>query len=296
LSAKRRRGKTTLAINLAAAAEQSGFTALVIDTDPQATASQWSAWRQGLPPEVIDSAPPRIAAKVEAARAQGARTIVIDTPPHADTAATRAVEVADLVLIPCRPSAFDLAAIKTTVQLVKLLGKQGWVVFTAGPSFAPRMYEATALINSFGISVCPHILSDRAAYRHASAAGKTVLEFEPHGRAAGKSHSCTRGHVHMRSSHMCACGERRDEPVCKSRRQAGGAGYGNAKSAGTSGAPPAELPPSRVGRKVISGYFSPEMSLAMHMCARRAGVSLQALMAEAFNDVLRKYGDSPVGE
>jgi hypothetical protein len=59
---------------------------------------------------------------------------------------------------------------------------------------------------------------------------------------------------------------------------------------------PAELPPSRVGRKVISGYFSPEMSLAMHMCARRAGVSLQALMAEAFNDVLRKYGESPVGE
>jgi chromosome partitioning protein len=91
---ERRRRKTTLAINLAAAAEQSGFTALVIDTDPQATASQWSAWRQGLPPEVIDSAPPRIAAKVEAARAQGARTIVIDTPPHADTAATRAVEVA----------------------------------------------------------------------------------------------------------------------------------------------------------------------------------------------------------
>jgi hypothetical protein len=38
------------------------------------------------------------------------------------------------------------------------------------------------------------------------------------------------------------------------------------------------------------------MSLAMHLCARRAGVSLQALMAEAFNDVLRKYGESPVGE
>jgi hypothetical protein len=57
-----------------------------------------------------------------------------------------------------------------------------------------------------------------------------------------------------------------------------------------------ELPPSRVGRKIISGYFSPEMSLAMHMCARRNDVSLQALMAEAFNDVLRKYEESPVGE
>jgi hypothetical protein len=54
-------------------------------------------------------------------------------------------------------------------------------------------------------------------------------------------------------------------------------------------------PPSRVGRKAISGYFSPEMSLALHTCARRKGVSLQALMAEAFDDVLRKYGESPIG-
>lgn len=54
-------------------------------------------------------------------------------------------------------------------------------------------------------------------------------------------------------------------------------------------------PPSRVGRKAISGYFSPEMSLALHICARRNGISLQALMAEAFDDVLRKYGESPIG-
>lgn len=54
-------------------------------------------------------------------------------------------------------------------------------------------------------------------------------------------------------------------------------------------------PPSRIGRKAISGYFSPQMSLALHMCARRNGLSLQALMAEAFDDVLRKYGESPVG-
>lgn len=55
-------------------------------------------------------------------------------------------------------------------------------------------------------------------------------------------------------------------------------------------------PPSRIGRKAISGYFSQEMSLAMHLCARRRGISLQDLMAEAFNDVLRKHGESPIGE
>ena len=54
-------------------------------------------------------------------------------------------------------------------------------------------------------------------------------------------------------------------------------------------------PPSRVGRKAISGYFPPELSLAMHTCARRNGLSLQDLMAEAFDDVLRKYGESPIG-
>lgn len=55
-------------------------------------------------------------------------------------------------------------------------------------------------------------------------------------------------------------------------------------------------PMSREGRKQIAGFFSPEMSLAMHMLARRQGRSLQALMTEAFNDVLRKHGESPIGD
>jgi hypothetical protein len=55
-------------------------------------------------------------------------------------------------------------------------------------------------------------------------------------------------------------------------------------------------PASRQGRKQIAGFFSPDMSFAMHMLARRQGRSLQALMAEAFNDVLRKHGESPIGD
>ena len=58
----------------------------------------------------------------------------------------------------------------------------------------------------------------------------------------------------------------------------------------------AQPAPSRVGRKAIAAYFSPEMSLALHFCARKQGRSLQALMSEAFDDVLRKYGESPIGE
>lgn len=57
-----------------------------------------------------------------------------------------------------------------------------------------------------------------------------------------------------------------------------------------------QTPASRQGRKQIAGFFSPEMSFAMHTLARRQGRSLQALMAEAFNDVLRKHGESPIGD
>lgn len=185
ISQKGGAGKTTLALHLAAIAQDAGRVALIVDTDPQATASQWAAWRQDLPPEVIDSPPPRLAAKVAAAQAQGAEFVVIDTPPHADSAARAAVEVADLVLIPCRPSAFDLAAIQTTAKLVQLLRKPAFVVFTAGPPNAPRIYaEASELVDSYGTPSCPVILPDRAAYRHASAEGRTVTEADPTGRAA----------------------------------------------------------------------------------------------------------------
>ena len=185
ISQKGGAGKTTLALHLAAAAHDAGRVALVIDTDPQATASQWAAWRQDAPPEVIDSPPPRLSAKIAQARVQGADFIVIDTPPHADSAARAAVEVADLVLIPCRPSAFDLAAIQTTVKLVQLLRKPAFVVFAAGSPNAPRMYqEAGELVEGFGTPACPIQIADRAAFRHASAEGRTVMEYEPNGKAA----------------------------------------------------------------------------------------------------------------
>ncbi len=73
------------------------------------------------------------------------------------------------------------------------------------------------------------------------------------------------------------------QPFAHTPNQAGGQGA-------TSG------PASRQGRKQIAGFFTPEMSFAMHTLARRQGRSLQALMAESFNDVLRKYGESPIGE
>jgi chromosome partitioning protein len=185
ISQKGGAGKTTIAVHLAAAAELAGYPTLLIDTDPQATASQWGSWRNGAPPDVIDSAPPRLATKIEAATAGGARFIVIDTPPHADSAASAAMAIADLILIPCRPTAFDLAAAQTTARLVQMFRKPAFVVFSAGPVKAPKLYEdATTAAEGWGLKVCPHHVADRAAFRHATGEGKTVMELDRYSRAS----------------------------------------------------------------------------------------------------------------
>jgi hypothetical protein len=59
---------------------------------------------------------------------------------------------------------------------------------------------------------------------------------------------------------------------------------------------PSTKAPSRSGKKAVSGYFSPELSRALHLLALEQDTSLQALLGEAFDDLLRKYGKHPFGE
>ena len=179
-------GKTTLAVNLAAEAARS-CVSLIIDTDPQATASRWAQWRGGGDPEVVDcGAPTLLAGKLAKAAELGADLAVIDTPPHADAMARQAARLADLLLIPCRPRAFDLAAIEATAELVRSSRKPAFVVFNAGPPRAPHIYrEAASLIGGeFGLQIAPVVLPERAAFHHSAAAGRTAPEHDAQGKAA----------------------------------------------------------------------------------------------------------------
>ena len=186
ISQKGGAGKTTLAVHLATEAAKT-CVALILDTDPQATASRWSEWRAGGEPEVIDcGAPSLLVGKLAKARELGAEIVVIDTPPHADAMARQAARLADLILIPCRPRAFDLAAIEATSELVRSSGKPAFVVFNAGPPRAPLIYKEAAdlITEGFGLPIAPVVLPERADFHHSAAGGKTAPEFSATGKAA----------------------------------------------------------------------------------------------------------------
>lgn len=61
-------------------------------------------------------------------------------------------------------------------------------------------------------------------------------------------------------------------------------------------ASPSEPAVGRSGKKAISAYFSPDVSRGLHMLALEQGTTLQSLMGEAFDDLMRKYGRHPFGE
>jgi chromosome partitioning protein len=178
-------GKTTVAVHLAVCAELAGKRAAIIDIDPQASALEWQSRRQADTPEVIRATPEQLSGLLDQARANGADLVIIDTAPHSDRAAIVAAGLADLVLIPCRPAAFDVAAIGTTLGLLKLskTTDRAAILLNAVPPRGAQTDEAAAGLAAL-TTVVPVRLAHRAAYSHAVNDGRSVEEFEPHGKAA----------------------------------------------------------------------------------------------------------------
>ena len=183
-------GKTTIAVHIAVAAAQSGYSVAIIDLDPQATAAQWADWRgagEGASenPVVVAAPHARLVPTLKEAEKMGVDLVILDSPPAADSAAVAAAKQADLVLIPTRASAFDLHAIKTTAELVRVAQKPASVLLNAVPARANSLIEEVAtVIHSLNLSIAPVCLVDRAALRHAVINGLTASEYEPAGKAA----------------------------------------------------------------------------------------------------------------
>ena len=94
-------GKTTLSTNLAVAAELHGHSTLLLDLDPQTSASTWGDLRESDAPAIIPAPATRVNDLLAKAEGHGADFAIMDTPPNADGSILEVARAADLVLIPC---------------------------------------------------------------------------------------------------------------------------------------------------------------------------------------------------
>lgn len=184
-------GKTTLATHLSVIAAEGGKPALLLDTDPQRSLAWWWRLRQVETPALVECEARELAKILPAADKKGVAFAVIDTPPHAENPIAEAMRVADLVLVPTRPGPFDLAAVATTLELSRRVGKTPLAVINHAP---PRtgagepaiVTEARAALERMGFDVAASVISQRVAMSHAVIGGQTVTEYEPDGRAAAE--------------------------------------------------------------------------------------------------------------
>ena len=177
-------GKTTLALHLAVAASQAGMNTAVIDLDPQASSAKWADRRQSDLPVVISAHASRLAHVLETARAEDGELVLIDTAPHSDNAALEAARMADIVLIPCRPSILDLEAIANSLDIAKLAHKPATVILNAVAPSGSEADEAEEAITELGGEACPLRLVHRVAYARAIVDGHAAQEPGRVGRPA----------------------------------------------------------------------------------------------------------------
>ena len=187
ISQKGGAGKTTCAVGLAVAHEQlAGGRAVVVDLDPQGSASVWGDLREADRPVVVAAHAPRLGRVLDAARAGGADLAVIDTAPHASEAALAAARAAHLILVPCRCSVADLHAIRASLDVGQLAGVPARGVLNAVPVRGQLAAQARQAAGAQGATVAPVLLHQRIAHVHAFTAGQTAQEIEPRSKAAAE--------------------------------------------------------------------------------------------------------------
>lgn len=180
-------GKTTTAENLAVMAAQSGLKTLLVDLDPQITATNWGDRRENADPAVLSAQSGRLPQVLAAAQAQDTDIVILDTPPKAAEVSTAAARVADLVLVPMRPQVNDLetfGAIRDILTLAK--NPPAMVLINSAPSRGVRHASAAAWAKRAGFHVCPIVLGDRVDFADAPIGGLAVCEHDPASLAAAE--------------------------------------------------------------------------------------------------------------
>ena len=184
-------GKTTLGVHLAVQATLDGLKVLLVDIDPQASATRWWRRRSAAQPELVQSRGDVVSGLLGKARRSGYDLAVIDTAPHSSQESAMAARLCDSVYIPTRPAILDLDAIGASTELVADAGVSARIVLNACPPPTRRgepriVAEARQALETYRVPVCKAAISQRAVFSHALIDGRVAMELDAGSLAAGE--------------------------------------------------------------------------------------------------------------
>lgn len=177
-------GKTTLSGHLAVQAERAGAGPVVlVDTDPQGSMSDWWNERDSETPAFARTTTGRLLSDLDDLRARGFKLAIIDTPPAITMAIQAVIVIADMVIIPTRPSPHDLRAAGATVDLIENADKPLMFIINAASPRA-RITSDTAIALSQHGTVAPITIHNRTIFASSMIDGRTVMETDPTSKSA----------------------------------------------------------------------------------------------------------------
>jgi chromosome partitioning protein len=196
-------GKTTTCMNLAGGLAAAGFKVLVVDADPQASATEWRNTHEdsrlpfemiSMPHASIHKELPRVAAK------SSYEVVLIDCPPGGahkgrDDITRSALLAANVTIMPVQPAPMDYRASGIMLPMLTEISvfkpdMKVFLLLNRKQSNNRLGREARAVAREFfsvdglDIRVFETEIHNRTVLTEAPASGQTILEYAPGTKAA----------------------------------------------------------------------------------------------------------------
>jgi chromosome partitioning protein len=182
-------GKTTIATNFAVMRAREKREVLLVDADPQGTASTFTVLRNSNSPrlpkytcvrllgEEILNAHENLKAKYQ--------DIIVDAGGRETDSHRAALGIADVAIIPFQPSSFDIWELAKASKVVKEMRvmnprlKAFTMINLADPRGLDNDDAAEYATNVQSLLFLPHPIVNRKAFKRAAASGLSVVELKP---------------------------------------------------------------------------------------------------------------------
>lgn len=182
-------GKTTIAVNLAAAFTARGKNVCIIDTDQkQHSALEWAGIRDESRPliQVVAMGQNQINNKILADFEEKFDLVLLDGTPQLSELATRTILVSDIIIIPISPSIFDFRAFESFLKLVNEMNEnrvaaglkevKAYIVLNRINPSANIAKEIGSALEAYNTPVTVTRLVNRTAYADTASDGLGVVE------------------------------------------------------------------------------------------------------------------------